>query len=231
MLVFSVIAAAFCSPSRNAAKQPRIRYQLDTKPMPKTLSEFSTHVETSEKSRNANIRLAASHINGLVLKPKETFSFNIIVGERTEVLGYKNAPTLTSFGKIEGIGGGICQLAGTIYNAVLLADLEIIERHPHGLRVRYIAAGRDATVSPVDDLKFTNTHSGPIRLVVYLKGPRLICQIESTTPLGKQVDINVEISRLPDGNMLARTYRQISQKGKEVQREAISEDVYPIPHN
>lgn len=125
-------------------------------------SEFSTE---NEKNRSVNIRLAAEAINGTILFPGETFSFNDKVGQRTAEKGYLPANIYTQDEITTGIGGGICQVSSTLYNAALKANLEIVERNPHIFMVAYVPLGCDATVSyGTEDLKFTNNTNWPVRI-------------------------------------------------------------------
>ena len=117
-----------------------------------------TNASSSSSNRIANIRLAVSMINGTCLKPGETFSFNEVVGERTKARGFKTATAYSSGTVTEEVGGGICQVSTTLFNAAVKADLKINERHPHSLTVSYVDLGKDAAVEwGHKDLKITNT--------------------------------------------------------------------------
>jgi vancomycin resistance protein YoaR len=118
---------------------------------------FTTKFSVSNKPRTSNIRLAASNINGTILAPGDVFSFNKVVGERTIKRGFYKAGVYVN-GKIdEDVGGGICQVSTTLYNAVLLSDLEVMERSNHSLTVPYVPLSRDAAVSwGTKDFKFRN---------------------------------------------------------------------------
>ncbi len=106
--------------------------------------------------RNVNIETAARAINNYLLLPGEIFSFNDAVGPRTAARGYEPAPIIVGNIIVPGLGGGICQVSSTLYNAVLEAELEVVERYPHSLPVGYVPPGRDATVSDYLDFKFCN---------------------------------------------------------------------------
>lgn len=103
--------------------------------------------------RTDNLYMAAKYMNGYILAPGDVFSFNKVTGPRTFERGYSMAPVVGGMG----IGGGVCQVATTMYNAALIAKLEIIERYPHSIRVGYVPPGRDATVTNYIDLKFRNS--------------------------------------------------------------------------
>ena len=110
--------------------------------------------------RYENIKIALKEINNTVLYPREIFSFNKVVGPRTAKRGFQKAP---SIGIPEDYGGGVCQVATTLYNAVLKADLQVIERHEHSKPVRYVAVGNDATVAyGYYDFKFQNNTPYPL---------------------------------------------------------------------
>ena len=115
--------------------------------------------------RVQNIMLATSSINGYMLDAGETFSFNKVVGKRTESRGYKIAKIIVSGEFVEGVGGGVCQASTTLYNSALISGLEIIEAHRHSLLVNYIEPSFDAMVNSEScDLKFKNTTNMPVFL-------------------------------------------------------------------
>jgi len=129
------------------------------------MSTFSTTFSAGNVSRSANIRLAASRINGIVLMPGETFSFNGFLGQRTTAKGFKVAGVYVSGRHDFDVGGGICQVSTTLYNASLQSGLKVASRSPHSLPVPYVPLGRDAAVSyPNPDLKLTNPYDFPIAL-------------------------------------------------------------------
>jgi len=135
------------------------------------VASFSTKFSTSNVPRSHNIKLASSIISGTVLSPGEIFSFNNTVGERTKERGYKEAGVYLNGEVAEGLGGGICQVSTTLYNAVLLADLEIVERSNHSLTVPYVPLSRDASVSwNHPDLKFKNNTNHSIYIGTETKG-------------------------------------------------------------
>ncbi|KUK81163.1 MAG: putative vancomycin resistance protein, partial [Pelotomaculum thermopropionicum] len=127
------------------------------------LAEFTTTYDGSTENRAHNIALAGAALNGSVLKPGEVFSLNRQLGPRLADTGYLKAPVITNNRLALDFGGGICQVATTLYNAVLLADLEVIERFPHSQPVNYVPPGRDATISGDHlDLKFANNTAAPV---------------------------------------------------------------------
>ncbi|MBO5327967.1 MAG: VanW family protein [Clostridia bacterium] len=127
------------------------------------LSQFSTKYDQSNKSRSHNINLACEKINGTILRPQSLFSFNGTVGERTVKNGYLQAKIIEGGRFIDGLGGGVCQVSTTLYNAALLSGLAVTEFHPHSLKVGYVAPSRDAMVSGnYFDLKFKNCKNQPV---------------------------------------------------------------------
>lgn len=126
-------------------------------------AEFYTSFTQSTKERKTNIKLASEKLNGVFLDVGYEFSFNATVGTRTEKNGYKKAKIIVNGKFVDGIGGGVCQVSTTLYNAVLLAGLDVTEYHPHSLPVSYVAPSFDAMVnSGYADLKFVNTTNFPV---------------------------------------------------------------------
>lgn len=130
------------------------------------LSKAATPIVDKGEARVNNINIACGKINALRLKSGEEFSFNKILGKRTEAKGYKTAPVIVDGEYAEGVGGGICQVSSTVYMAAAAAGLEITERNPHTKPVGYAPDGDDATVVyGVKDLKFINSTMSDI--VIY----------------------------------------------------------------
>lgn len=131
--------------------------QLSKQGVKEKITSFTTKFDAGNVPRASNIRLAAKIIEGTVLTPGDTFSFNTVVGQRTEERGFQEAGVYMN-GKVDtGIGGGICQVSTTLYNSVLFADLQVLERHNHSLTVPYVPLSRDAAVSwGLQDFKFIN---------------------------------------------------------------------------
>ena len=133
------------------------------------ISYAVTNASSSSSNRLSNIKQALSSINGIWLDPGETFSFNEVVGQRTTARGYKTA-TAYSGGKVtEEVGGGICQVSTTLFNAAVKADLDIKERSAHSLTVSYVDIGKDAAVDWGNkDLKFTNNSDDRVYICGYV---------------------------------------------------------------
>ncbi|MBO6243811.1 MAG: VanW family protein, partial [Clostridia bacterium] len=119
---------------------------IGTEAFPDLLSTFSTNYAASNRNRTTNLILAANKINGTVIMPGETFSYNKVVGERTIAAGYREAPIYVKGEVVDGLGGGICQITSTLYNAAVYANLEITQRTNHQFVPSYVSASRDATV-------------------------------------------------------------------------------------
>ena len=129
------------------------------------LGESTTSFAGSSANRINNIGLACKALDGKILQPGETFSYNDTVGPRTPDRGYKLAPIYSSGEVVQGFGGGICQVSSSLYTCVLYADLQVDERENHYFRVGYLPPAQDATVSwGYPDLKFTNNTDYPIRI-------------------------------------------------------------------
>ena len=225
--------------------------EIGTEAFPDQLSTFTTRYDVSDVDRSTNLRLASEKINGTVLKPGETFSYNKTVGARTIAAGYKNAKVYESGKVVDGIGGGICQVSSTLYNAALLANLEIVERRNHQFVTSYVGAGRDATVVyGQTDFKFKNTRKYPIRIVVTTNAGILKISIfgikeeneytfkfntktVSSIPYTTQY---IEDSSLPAGTekvqqkgangLITETYITKMLDGKVVSTELLSRDTY-----
>ena len=127
---------------------------------------FTTYFYSSTPERKSNISLANSYISGTILDSGEEFSFNKIVGERTKERGFKDAKIIQNGEYVDGIGGGICQVSSTLYNAVLLSNLKVTSCINHSLLVSYVEPSFDAMVSTYNDLKFINSTPFPI----YIQG-------------------------------------------------------------
>lgn len=127
------------------------------------LGDYTTYFNSQDVPRIKNLRLAAMALDGQLIPPGQMFSYNDVVGERTEAAGYMPAFVFADNVVIEGIGGGICQDSSTLYQAVLQAHLPIVERHTHTLPVKYVLKGQDATVSyGILDFRFRNNTQGYI---------------------------------------------------------------------
>ncbi|GAE25150.1 vancomycin B-type resistance protein VanW [Halalkalibacter wakoensis JCM 9140] len=153
---------------------PRVDSELLSDIRVKRIGQYITYFNNRNKPRSHNIKLATEAINNQVIFPGETFSFNRIVGKRTKERGYLPAPVIVRGELSEGIGGGICQVSSTLYNAVDHAGLKIVERYSHSRRVPYVPSGRDATVSWYGpDFVFRNELNQPILLQARIYGGQM----------------------------------------------------------
>ena len=201
---------------------------IGTEAFPDKLSEFSTNYAASNVNRTTNLRLAANKINGTVLMPGETFSYNQVVGERSIAAGYKEAPIYVS-GRVEdGLGGGICQITTTLYNAVVYANLEIVERTNHQFVPSYVGAGRDATVVyGALDFKFKNNRNYPIKIMCSVSGGVANFKIFGlSTEDDYDVEISSRITRQTANSTNSETYKILKKNGAVVDRVLLSRDTY-----
>jgi vancomycin resistance protein YoaR len=145
----------------------RTRQALGAVVVDDVLGYFETKYarDWAHQARTYNLRLAASKVDGQVIMPGEVFDFNDVVGPRTEAYGYKIAQVIAQGEVVDGIGGGTCQISGTLHGAAIFAGLEIIERRPHTRPSGYIKMGMDATVVyPTITMKLRNPFEFPIVL-------------------------------------------------------------------
>jgi vancomycin resistance protein YoaR len=214
------------------------------------LGYFETRYDRSQRyqARSFNLRLAASKLDGYVLLPGEVFDFNEIVGPRDEANGYKVAPVIAEGELVDGIGGGTCQISGTLHGAAFFAGLDIVERYPHTRPSSYIKMGLDATVVyPTINFRLKNSYSFPIVLHQSVKNGIVRAEIlgpkrTRTVTLIRRIDAAIpyeEVERpdkeLPSGVRLLgqrgvagfklRRYR-IVREGEHAIRERW-DDVYP----
>ena len=139
------------------------------------ITTATTNASSSSANRLSNIKTALKYINGTCLEPGETFSFNKTVGKRTTDRGFKIATAYSGGDVTEEVGGGICQVATTLFNAAVKADLKIVERHNHSLTVAYVDSGKDATVNwGSQDLRFKNTSGEKLYIVCFLSDDKRV---------------------------------------------------------
>jgi vancomycin resistance protein YoaR len=204
--------------------------------------------DLKHEARTYNLRLAASHLDGHVIFPGETFDFNEVVGPRNEANGYRVAPVIASGELVDGIGGGTCQVAGTLHGAAYFSGLDIVERHPHTRPSFYIKMGMDATVVyPTITLRLRNPFTFPVVLhetvedgLVHAEilGPKRTRDVSFVRKVNEVVPFQereVQDPKVPKGErMLAQrgipgfkiTRYRILRDGSFAVRER-SQDVYP----
>ena len=215
-----------------------------------TLSTYTTIFNKQDNNRVENIKLAARKTNGHILYPGKVFSFNEVVGPRQKVYGFKEALEIIDGEFVPGVGGGICQVSSTLYNAAILANLDIVERYNHSKPLSYVPLGRDATVFFGElDFKFANNTSKPVMIITQVDDNKLIVGILGQRPLAETIEIKTvnqetippEIVRKPDTSLyigetkidkqgkpgyLVTTLRLVRSKGREIAREVLSKDTY-----
>ncbi|MEN2465187.1 VanW family protein [Ornithinibacillus sp. JPR2-1] len=166
---------------------PKVDSELLSDIRSKEIGNYITYYRTGNKERSHNIYLAAEAINNTVVFPGEEFSFNKVVGKRTVEKGYKRAPVIVKGELSEDIGGGICQVSSTLFNAVNLEGIRFVERYSHSRKVPYVLPGKDATVSwwgP--DFIFKNEYSHPILIRAKAIDGKMVIRIFSS----EEVKIN-----------------------------------------
>lgn len=170
---------------------PKTVSDADLAKITEVMAQFSTNFNAGKRSRTENIRLAAKLIDGTVILPGEKFSFNGHIGRRTRASGFQVAGVYVNGTTAEDVGGGICQVSTTLYNAALLSALDIPVRSSHSLPVPYVPLGRDAAVSfPNPDLVVENTYDFPIALAATVSGGTITFRV-----LGQKHDYDIEIVR------------------------------------
>jgi vancomycin resistance protein YoaR len=218
----------------------------------RVVGQATTHFRTSERNRAYNIRLAASRLDHVLVRPGETISFNELVGPRTPKRGFRMARVLVRGEFTQDFGGGVCQVAGTLYLAALRAGMEVVCRHRHSRPVGYLPPGLDATVNFGSlDLKLCNSFPTPLYLRTFVRGSRLTVIVlgkrqpnrtyrivRYTERISKSREEQVPDQSLPIGvrkvvNKGSSGYRVevwrlvIENGGVVVKRERISTDLYP----
>lgn len=160
---------------------------------------FSTEYKKSSLERKDNIKLAAKKINKTLVDVGKEFSFNNVVGDRTEKNGFKSAKIIVNGEFVEGVGGGVCQVSTTLYNAVLLSGLKVSKRYPHSLKVSYVAPSFDAMVnSTFADLRFINNTLNPIiimakaddeKITITILGEKMTEKIYRESQIIEEIDV------------------------------------------
>lgn len=147
-------------------------------PSPVVLATFRTSLSGRTEGQHHNALKAARAIDGALIPPNSSFSFNQRVGSWTRERGFVRAPVSLGGVLVPSWGGGVCQTSTTLYNVSLLAGLEVTERHPHTIAPSYVPTGMDAAVAQgVADLKLYNPFPFTVRLRCFVKGNHLVCQI------------------------------------------------------
>ncbi len=222
----------------------------------RTLAAFTTSLARRTASQRHNAILAARALDGAKVPPGGTFSYNRCVGNWTAEAGYRKAPVSNEGVLVRAVGGGVCQVSTALYNAALLADLPIVERHPHAVAPTYVPPGRDAAVAfDTLDLRFRNPGPHPIAIrcritrdyltvalmgkhppkvavgivtrIVEREAPRRIVVVEPQSPLVRHTS---QPQSAAHAGWRVVTYRTHTVRGREIARERISDDRYRAVH-
>ncbi len=232
-------------------KQPRVTKAQLAKDF-RMIAAYTTDT-TNDKNRNNNISLACQAINGTALLPGAVFSFNKATGQRTTDKGYREAGAIAAGQSIEEVGGGICQVSSTLFNAVARANLEIVSRSPHAWPSTYVNRGEDATVNwPNLDFQFKNNQSTPVFIITYYKDRTCSAEVWGMS-LGDGVTIDLksevvqtispssEVRYVNNPNLafgtsketikartgyVVETYKVWYQNGQEIKREKMHTSTY-----
>jgi vancomycin resistance protein YoaR len=202
---------------------------------PVVLGSFTTTLLGSLPERTRNVRLAAAALDGAVLRPGEELSFNRRVGPRTAEAGYGPAPVILREARQIQVGGGVCQVASTLFDAALLAGLTVVERYRHSSPVDYVALGEDATIAwGVKDLRLRNDLEQSVRVRVEVVGSTLVARVEGEEATGESFELETTEAESPAPDDVAGLpgrdvdlYRVRLLEGREAAREHVLHDHYP----
>ena len=201
------------------------------------IGTYYTTFSGGNSGRNENLRVGCANINGTELAPGETFSMNEALGPQTYENGYRDAAVIVD-GKIEdGLAGGVCQITSTLYNAVILAELKIVERSNHSLAVSYVPLGQDAAIAgDYKDLKFQNDTDYPVYIEAYLSGNKLITNVygyeihdsSRQVKFENVVDSVIEkpAEKITEDPTKPKDYREVTYYGKEGKKVSTYKIVY-----
>lgn len=216
------------------------------------ISSYTTNFASSTEGRVRNIELAAKYLNGFVVLPGEEFSFNKVVGATTSGKGFQFAKVIRNGQYADEIGGGVCQVSSTLYNALLMSRLEITERRNHSKAINYVPMGRDAMISyGASDLKFINNYSFPIMIESVISGKQITFNLFSNSSektenyqIVTEVQKEIQPKRetiydygLSEGTVIVQqhgkigyvidTYRVLYHEGKVAEKYKVGESIYP----
>ncbi|MGE5588857.1 MAG: VanW family protein [Clostridia bacterium] len=224
--------------------------QLEAMRIKRRIGAYTTRFAPDAEARAHNIRSAAQAINGVLVAPGEVFSFNAAVGPRSKETGYLEAPVVVEDELVPGVGGGICQVSSTLYNAVLLAGLEIVARANHSVAPAYVPVGRDATVAyDYIDFRFRNDGPGHVMMTSQVGKDSVTVKIYGDAAPDREVIIRTEVEeKIPPGvvrkedlslapgqeavddegtwGYVVSVYRIIKIGGVEKSKELVSRDRY-----
>ncbi len=231
-------------------KPPVTVASLQAERIRRKIGEFTTPLGTSGQGRIYNIQSTAKTVHDMMLKPGEIFDYSRVIEQTEQKFGFKEAPVIMNGKLVPGIGGGICQVSTTLYNAVLRTGLDIVERRNHSLPVSYVPLGQDATFADgYINFKFRNNTGGHLLIRTSVSGNRLTVKLFGDTPENMTYDIESRTVRTIDSPIkyvknpkLARGKQMVIQRGKQgyvvetyriakkngviVERKRISRDTY-----
>jgi vancomycin resistance protein YoaR len=199
----------------------RTRTVLNDLDVEAVIGSFETRYNTLDSDRSFNLRVAARHVDGIVLLPGDTFDFNRIVGERSEANGFRPAPVIADGELADGVGGGTCQIAGTLHAAVFFAGLPFLERNTHTRPSSYLKLGLDATVSyPKLNFRFKNDMAVPVAIGVEVGGGRVRVELRGPRTAQREVSFVRRIDKitpyqelLRDDDSLPAGIKVLAQRG------------------
>ncbi|GMK38289.1 hypothetical protein PCCS19_13430 [Paenibacillus sp. CCS19] len=224
--------------------------KLKAQGIDRMIMSFTTDFATSAEGRAFNVTSTAKVLNDVELAPDEVFSYGKIVAATEKEYGYREAPVIQNGKLVPGIGGGICQVSSTLYNAVIRAGLDIVERRNHSLPVSYLPIGQDATfASGAIDFRFKNTTGKYLIIRTVVEDRKLTVKLFGTMPDNVRYDIEsittstieptiketVSDALPPGGRLITQqgkqgyvveTYRTLVRDGEVVSRERLSKDKY-----
>ncbi len=224
--------------------------ELQARGIARLLGQYTTKFKASNVKRSENIRLGAAMIDGTIIAPGDVFSFNEVVGPRTPERGFLEADIIVNAELVPGIGGGICQVSTTLYNAALLSDLQVVSRINHSLPISYVPLGRDATVSyGAIDLKIKNNTDHHVLLKASVDKDTITFKVFGDLPRDMVIGIETQVlekidpgvieqvdEKSPPGShttiqagapgYLVAVWRVVKSGDVEIRRELISRDRY-----
>lgn len=208
------------------------------------MSSYTTYFNQEDRGRCENIAIAAGLIDGATVQAYGEFSFNKWVGRRTAEAGFQQAKIIVNGEYVLGVGGGVCQVSTTLYNAALKSGLEVVEYHPHSLRVSYVQPSRDAMVSSSSDLQLFNCHAFPVyisakvfdgglRITLFGKNEgdryeivaKILEEIPPPKPIVKE-GAKDEVLRSPKNGVKSEMYLERYKGGCLLSRKLLRKDEY-----
>ncbi|WP_051688182.1 VanW family protein [Desulfofalx alkaliphila] len=186
------------------------------------LSTYTTKFDASLINRSYNIKVAANALDGLLVTPGQEVSFNEVVGPRSSEAGYKSAQVIINNEFVEDVGGGVCQVSSTLYNAVLLADLIVSHRKNHSIPVTYVPIGRDATVVyEYVDFKFQNNTGRCLYIKATVGEGQLTIKIFGNSRANREVIINSWIEEVIEPEIIYEEDENLKQGQQVVKQEGV----------